>query len=90
MAAFVRSLIGIDQEAVNEKFGEYLNAHQLNSKQQEFINVIVKYVQKNGDIELSDLLESDPFKSIDWNELFGGDVEPIKYTVSILHDAIAA
>ena len=90
LAAFVRSLIGIDQEAVNEKFGEYLNAHQLNSKQQEFINVIVKYVQKNGDIELSDLLESDPFKSIDWNELFGGDVEPIKYTVSILHDAIAA
>ena len=90
LAAFVRSLIGIDQEAVNEKFGEYLNAHQLNSKQQEFINVIVKYVQKNGDIELSDLLDSDPFKSIDWNELFGGDVEPIKYTVSILHDAIAA
>ena len=90
LAAFVRSLIGIDQEAVNEKFGEYLNAHQLNSKQQEFINVIVKYVQKNGDIELADLLKSDPFKSIDWNELFGGNVEPIKYTVSILHDAIAA
>ena len=90
LAAFVRSLIGIDQDAVNKKFGEYLNAHQLNSKQQEFINVIVKYVQKNGDIELADLLKTDPFKSIDWNELFGGDVEPIKYTVSILHDAITA
>lgn len=90
LAAFVRSLIGIDQEAVNEKFSEYLNMHKLNSKQQEFINVIVKYVQKNGDIELSDLLEYDPFKSIDWTELFGGNVDPIKYAVSVLHDAIAA
>ena len=45
---------------------------------------------KNGDIELADLLKTDPFKSIDWNELFGGNVEPIKYTVSVLHDAIAA
>lgn len=90
LAAFVRSLIGIDQEAVNEKFSEYLNMHKLNSKQQEFINVIVKYVQKNGDIELSDLLEYDPFKSIDWTELFGGNVDPIKYAVSVLHDAITA
>ncbi len=88
LAAFVRSLIGIDQEAINEKFGEYLNTHQLNSKQQEFINVIVKYVQKNGDIELTDLLETDPFKSINYDELFSGNVEPISYTVSILHDAI--
>ena len=90
LAAFVRSLIGIDQEAVNEKFSEYLNMHKLNSKQQEFINVIVKYVQKNGDIELSDLLEYDPFKSIDWTELFGGNVDPIKYAVSVLHDAITS
>ena len=86
----MRSLIGIDQDAVNEKFSEYLNMHKLNSKQQEFINVIVKYVQKNGDIELSDLLEYDPFKSIDWTELFGGNVDPIKYAVSVLHDAITA
>lgn len=90
LAAFIRSLIGIDQDAVNERFGEYLNAHRLNSKQQEFINIIVKYVQKNGDIELADLLKSDPFKSIDWNKLFGGNVEPIKHTVSVLHDAIVA
>ena len=90
LAAFVRSLIGIDQEAVNKAFSDYLSAHQLNSKQQEFINVIIKYVQKNGDIELADILYTEPFKSIDSNILFEGNIEPIKRTVSILHDAIVA
>lgn len=89
LGAFIRSLIGIDQEAVNKAFGKYLEEHQLNSKQQDFINTIVKYVQKNGDIELADMLNSDPFKSIDWGELFGGNVEPIRYTISILHDTIS-
>lgn len=88
LVAFIRSLVGIDQDAVNKVFEKYLKSNSLNSKQQEFLNVIVKYVQKNGDIKLSDLLESDPFKSINWNDLFGGNVEPIKYTVSVLHDAI--
>ena len=88
LAAFVRSIIGIDQEAVNKAFGNYLSAHQLNSKQQEFIKVIIKYVQKNGDIELADLLNLEPFMSIDSNILFDGNMDPVKYAVSVLHDAI--
>ena len=33
LAVFVRSLIGLSQEAVNEKFGEYLNGNVLNAQQ---------------------------------------------------------
>ena len=87
LAVFIRSLVGINQDAVNEKFGEYLDEHQLNSKQQDFINTIIKYVQKNGDINPDDLV-SGPLGNIEWYELFGGNVEPIKYMVKTLHDVI--
>lgn len=49
VAAFVRSLIGLSQEAVNEKFGEYLSGNTLNYQQQEFISTIINYVRENGD-----------------------------------------
>lgn len=87
LAAFVRSLIGIDQDAINEKFADYLQSHSLNARQQEFINTIIKYVQKNGDIELSDLLNVESFHAIDWDSLFV-DKEPLKYIVNELHGAI--
>ncbi|MCR5202924.1 MAG: DEAD/DEAH box helicase family protein, partial [Lachnospiraceae bacterium] len=35
LAAFIRSLIGLNQDAVNKKFGEYLSGNKLNSQQQE-------------------------------------------------------
>jgi type I restriction enzyme R subunit len=47
LAAFVRSLIGLSQEAVNERFGEYLSGNTFNSQQQEFVQTIINYVREN-------------------------------------------
>lgn len=57
IAVFVRSLIVLSQEVVNEKFGEYLNGNLLNSQQQEFLKSIINYVRENGDIKREDLIE---------------------------------
>ena len=90
VAAFVRSLIGLSQEAVNEKFGEYLSGNTLNYQQQEFISTIINYVRENGDIEVDDIVNTEPFNNYDVNEIFGDNVKIIVKVVTILHDSVEA
>ena len=88
LAAFVRSLIGLSQEAVNEKFGEYLNGNVLNSQQQEFVWTVINYVRENGDIELSDMVNTDPFVNYDLSEIFGENLTTIIGVVKLLHERV--
>lgn len=88
LAVFVRSLIGLSQEAVNEKFGEYLNDNILNAQQQEFIRAIINYVRENGDISREDLIEKSPFDNYDILTLFGDNITSVLTIVGILHDSV--
>lgn len=90
LAVFVRSLIGLNQDAVNEKFSEYLSGNLLNSQQQEFIRMLINYVRENGDIELSDIVNTEPFSSYDLNGIFGINLPIIKSVVSMLHEPVIA
>ena len=90
LAAFVRSLIGLSQEAVNEKFGEYLNGNTFNSQQQEFIMTIINYVRENGDIELEDMVNTEPFNNYDLNEMFGVELAKVIGIVNLLHSSVVA
>lgn len=90
LAAFIRSLIGLSQEAVNDKFGEYLSGNVLNSQQQEFIKTIINYVRENGDIEVADIVNTEPFNNYDINEMFGENVPIIVKVVTILHSSVEA
>lgn len=88
LAVFVRSLIGLSQEAVNEKFGKYLNGTSFNSQQQEFILTIINYVRENGDVELVDIANTEPFINFDYIDLFDGNMDAIKTIVGVLHNSI--
>ncbi len=88
LAAFVRSLIGLSQEAVNEKFGAYLNGNSFSSVQQEFIRTIINYVRVNGDIELSDIANTEPFVSFNLLDLFGDQYPVVINIVNELHNSI--
>ena len=89
LAAFVRSLIGLSQEAVNEKFGEYLDGNTFNS-QQQFIMTIINYVRENGDIELEDMVNTEPFNNYDLNEMFGVELAKVVSIVNLLHNSVVA
>ena len=71
LAGFVRSLVGLDQEAVNEKFGQYLTGTVFNSNQQEFVKMVINYVRENGEITCKDLANSYPFRLLNAVQLFG-------------------
>ena len=88
LAAFVRSLIGLSQEAVNVKFSEYLSGNLLNSQQQEFVRTIINYVRENGDIELADMVNTEPFNNYDLNEIFGVNLPAMIAVVRTLHDVV--
>jgi len=88
LAAFVRSLVGLNQEAVNEKFSEYLNDNTFNTMQQEYIRSIINYVKVNGDMVKSDVINKEPFNNYNILELFGPRYPAVIQIVNKLHNAI--
>ena len=90
LAAFVRSLVGLNQEAVNERFGAYLTGNMLNAQQQEFIRTIINYVRENGDIETADMVNTEPFNNYNITEMFGAYWTTLVNVINILHGSIVA
>ncbi|MCQ2404220.1 MAG: DEAD/DEAH box helicase family protein [Lentisphaeria bacterium] len=69
LAGFVRSIVSLDSQAVQEKFGEFLTETVLNAEQQEFVKSIIDYLKENGEITKEDLQES-PFNNVQIPTLF--------------------
>jgi len=88
LAVFIRSIVGIEQEAINQKFAEYLNTNILSSKQQEFVKSIINYVQQNGDITKQDLVEKSPFSDFDVVGLFNDKIDILISVINNLHESI--
>jgi type I restriction enzyme R subunit len=64
LTILVRQIVGLDQEAANEAFSEFLNDENLNSKQINFVKRIVDYVVKNGHMQDKSALQEEPFESL--------------------------
>jgi len=70
----VRQLVGLDKEAANEIFSDFLNEEKLNANQIRFVRMLVDYVVKNGFVENNKALMEDPFRSVgSVVSLFGGE-----------------
>lgn len=85
---FIRSLVGLSQQAINEKFGQFLNENVLNAQQQEFVKTIINYVNENGDIETEDLLNTSPFDDQDILGLFGEKIKILNFIVNTVHSVV--
>ena len=59
----VRNIVGLDSQTANNIFSKYINDNRLNSKQIQFVKMLIDYVIKNGTISLQVLTE-DPFSSL--------------------------
>ncbi len=90
LAVFIRSIVGIEQEAVNKAFSKYLNENILNATQKEFIYSIINYVRENGDVEPQVLIEESPFDHFDLLHLFGNNISVVNYVVNTLHSCVEA
>ena len=64
LTILVRQITGLDQQAANEAFSEFLTDENLNSKQIRFVKTIVDYIVKNGHMMDKRVLQEEPFQSI--------------------------
>ena len=63
LGKFIRSIVGLDQEAVNAAFGKFINKPSLNASQIRFLNLVIQYLSTNGALETEKLFEP-PFTEI--------------------------
>ncbi len=60
LGRFIRSLVGLDQQAVNDAFAEFINDTNATADQIHFIGLVVDYLTRNGAMDAS-LLFDPPF-----------------------------
>ena len=70
LGVFIRSILGLDRNAVNNAFNYFLNSGNLNADQIRFIDSIIDYLTENGIIEPEKLFEP-PFTEINEQGVLG-------------------
>ncbi|WP_425457457.1 DEAD/DEAH box helicase family protein [Bacillus marasmi] len=82
----VRQIVGLDPQAANEAFSEFLSNEKLNIYQSRFVKLIVDYVVKNGVMDKK-VLQQDPFKSVgSIVELFKDNMDDARKIIGIIDE----
>ena len=85
VSKLVRKIVGLDRQAANEAFSEFLNNETLNTKQLHFIKLIIDYVVVNGLVEDNTVLTEDPFRSVGTiTELFGDNLDEARKLIGVV------
>ena len=85
---FLRLQLGISDQAIQTKFGSFLNAHTLTPMQLSYCQQIVDYARKNGDVTMTVLLKESPFCDMDVTQIFGTNIGYIKQLINGLHKPV--
>ena len=88
LLTYIRREIGIDEQAIKLKFGEFLNKNVLTEEQYNYCMMILDYVKMNGDITMPVLGNEEPFASYDFIEIFDVNKVYAKKLVDGLHKPI--
>ena len=64
LGRFVRSLVGLDREAAQAAFAEFLSGRSLTADQHEFLNLVIDHLTARGAMDPG-LLYQSPFTDFD-------------------------
>lgn len=82
----VRQIVGLDPQAANAAFSEFLTNEKLNINQSRFVKLIVDYVVKNGYMEKK-VLQEEPFKTVgSIIELFKDNMDDARKLISVIDE----
>lgn len=89
---FIRSLVGLDRQAVQQAFSKYLQGSSYNEKQIRFVEMIIDHLTQNGVLAAAQLYEP-PFNQVHFEGIDGvfsdGDVDNIFGVVEVFNEAVA-
>ena len=86
VAAFIRSIIGIDRKKAVEQFSDFISNAELNSEQEEFLSNVINYVCENGDITGEIVVNESPFD--EQLSIFTGYLPQISNYINKIHTVI--
>lgn len=76
LGEFVRSVVGMDKEALNQAFAKYIDQENLNENQIYFLKQLIDYLSVNGMLKDNSILLKSPFTDRGpVNVLFGQDMD---------------
>jgi type I restriction enzyme R subunit len=82
----VRQVVGLDPQAANEAFSEFLSSERLNLNQSRFVQRIVDYFVRNGVMDKK-VLQEEPFKAYgSIVELFKDNMDDARKIISIIDE----
>jgi len=82
----VRSIVGLDREAANKAFSQFLSEERLNSNQIKFVRMIIDYVVMNGYLG-KEVLQQDPFRSLgSISDLFQENIQEARNIISVVDE----
>jgi type I restriction enzyme R subunit len=82
----VRQVVGLDPQAANEAFSEFLSSERLNLNQSRFVQLIVDYFVRNGVMDKK-VLQEEPFKAYgSIVELFKDNMDDARKIISIIDE----
>ncbi len=89
VAAFIRSVIGVDMQEGMKKMRNLLEVENLNTEQEEVLRQLIGYVCENGDISYEVFCE-EPFNGFPLVSIFGDKAVKMREVVDNLHGVIRA
>ena len=87
IAAFLRSVIGIDRDLAKQKYIELIQGEVLTPEQEEYLNDILNYVCQNGDITRETMAQQ-PFCEFPWMDVFHERLSALVQYVDTIHQRI--
>lgn len=87
VAAFIRSIIGVEQEAALEKYRKLIHGSELTRLQEEYLRTLIRYVSENGDIATV-VLQQPPFNK--FTAVFKESPKSLIDYVKLMSEVIAA
>ena len=90
VAAFIRSIIGVDRSVALKMFTQFIGDNELNSQQEEYLKTIINYVCENGDIKVDTIINDAPFSDYDVIDIWGENGLYIGKYIEKLHSVITA
>ena len=86
---FLRLQVGISDEAIQTKFGSFLNAQTLNPMQLNYCQQIIDYVRQNGYMKKEEIQTVSPFSDINIFTLFDDKVNHVLQLLNGLNKPVS-
>lgn len=87
VAAFIRSIIGVEQDVALEKYRALIHGAELTRMQEEYLRTLIRYVCENGDITTV-VLQQPPFNK--FTTIFRDSPKALIDYVKLISQVIAA